>query len=200
MLAMLRHGETAWSADKRVQGHTDVPLSVAGQAAMSSRRLPVGFDRLRTVTSPLQRCIQTVQLLGHPQAAVEPRLIEMSWGQWEGRRLGELRSELGDAMTQNEARGFDFRPAQGESPREVLARVESWLAEVARSAVPTLAVCHRGVIRVVFARAMGWDMLGKPPARLDWNALQVFRLDGAGRPSVDRLNVALPARTDGACA
>lgn len=200
MLAMLRHGETAWSADKRVQGHTDVPLSVAGHAAMSRRRLPVGFDRLRTVTSPLQRCIQTAQLLGHPHAVVEQRLIEMSWGQWEGRRLEELRTELGDAMTQNEARGFDFRPTQGESPREVLARVDSWLVEVARAAVPTLAVCHRGVIRVVFARAMGWDMLGKPPARLDWNALQVFRLDGAGMPSVDRLNVALPARSDGACA
>ena len=198
MLAMLRHGETAWSADKRVQGHTDVPLSVAGQAAMSSRQLPVGFDRLRTVTSPLQRCIQTVQLLGHPQAAMEPRLIEMSWGQWEGRRLDELRDALGGAMAENEARGFDFRPVQGESPLEVLVRVESWLAEVARSAIPTLAICHRGVIRVVFARAMGWNMLGKPPARLDWNALQVFRLDRSGQPSVDRLNVPLTAHSSGA--
>jgi probable phosphoglycerate mutase len=50
-------------------------------------------------------------------------------------------------------------------------------------------VTHRGVIRAVFARASGWDLLGKPPVRLDWGALHVFKVDRAGTPSIERLNV-----------
>ena len=99
----------------------------------------------------------------------------MSWGAWEGRRLADLRAELGEEMSANEARGWDFRPDGGESPREVLARVRAWLAELK---APTLAVTHRGVIRAVYAQAASWNMLGKPPARLAWDAVHVFRLEG----------------------
>lgn len=194
MLAMLRHGETQWNHDKRIQGRTDIPLNPSGRATLSRFALPDAFGKLRVVTSPLRRCVETAEVLGLKDAATEPRLAEMSWGEWEGRRLSELRAEYGDAMAANEARGFDFMPPQGESPRLVLARVNTWLAEVAAASSPTLAVCHRGVIRVVFAAAYGWDMLGKPPAKLDWGALQVFTLDRSGRPSVLALNVPLVAR------
>jgi probable phosphoglycerate mutase len=110
----------------------------------------------------------------------------MSWGEWEGRSLAELRAELGEAMRQNEARGLDFRPAGGESPREVLARVSYWLALLTE---PTLAVTHRGVIRAVLAAATGWDMCGAPPAKLDWSACHLFRLAADGAPSIEKLNV-----------
>ena len=110
----------------------------------------------------------------------------MHWGEWEGRVLAELRAELGAEMRENEARGWDFRPVDGESPREVLARVRSWLAELT---VPTLAVTHRGVIRAVYAHATGWDMRGKPPAQLDWHAVHLFLLDERGKPTVARLNL-----------
>jgi probable phosphoglycerate mutase len=136
------------------------------------------------VTSPLARCVETAALLGAPDAPREPRLAEMSWGAWEGRRLAELRAELGAAMRENEARGLDFRPEDGESPREVLARVYGWLTEVS---APTLAITHRGVIRAVLAAATGWDMRGPPPAKLDWSACHLFRVDEGVR--VERLNV-----------
>ena len=58
----------------------------------------------------------------------EPRLVEMAWGEWEGRRLADLRAELGDAMIENEARGLDFRPPGGESPRDVQERLKPLLA------------------------------------------------------------------------
>ena len=186
MLALLRHGDTPWSADGRIQGRSDVPLSDAGRAAVRALELPPQCRGMRIVSSPLARCVETAALLGAPQAGREPRLAEMSWGAWEGRRLAELRAELGRAMAENEARGWDFRPQRGESPREVLERVRSWLAELDE---PTLAVTHRGVIRAVFASATGWDMLGKPPARLDWNAVHLFRIGPGGAASVERLNV-----------
>jgi len=186
MLALVRHGDTPWSVEGRIQGRSDVPLSDSGRAAIRALRLPNPCRGMRIVSSPLARCVETAALLGAPDAPRDPRLAEMSWGAWEGRRLVELRAELGRAMEENEARGWDFRPERGESPREVLERVRSWLAELDE---PTLAVTHRGVIRAVFAAAAGWDMLGKPPAKLDWSAVHLFRVGPGGTASVERLNV-----------
>jgi 2,3-bisphosphoglycerate-dependent phosphoglycerate mutase len=182
-LALLRHGETAWSAAGRIQGRTDVPLLPG-----FSFDLPETCFNMKIVTSPLQRCVQTAALLGAPDAAREPRLIEMHWGDWEGESFTALRDRLGAAMRENEARGLDFRPANGESPREVRARVRSWLREIAAAGQPTLAVTHRGVIRAILSDAFGWDMLGKPPAKLDWSAVHLFVLSPDGVPSVRQLN------------
>ncbi|HSU78614.1 MAG TPA: histidine phosphatase family protein [Burkholderiales bacterium] len=186
LVALLRHGDTAWSAAGRIQGRRDVPLSDAGRTALGRFRLPARCREMRVVTSPLQRCTETAALLGAADAPRDARLVEMSWGAWEGSLLAELRAELGEAMRANEARGWDFRPADGESPREVLARVQGWLRECDRA---TLAVTHRGVIRAVFAAATGWDLCGAPPAKLDWHAVHLFRLAANGAPSVEALNV-----------
>ena len=184
-LALLRHAETAWSAEGRIQGRADIPLSEGGRAQWRGRSLPPECRGMRVVASPLVRCVETATMLGAPQAAREARIAEMHWGAWEGRRLDDLRRDLGAAMRENEGRGLDFRPEGGESPREVLRRVKDWLVELDE---PTLAVTHRGVIRVVLAEATGWNMLGKPPIKLDWEAVHLFRIEG-GRPLIDRLNL-----------
>lgn len=186
LLALLRHAETAWSAQRRIQGRADVPLSDAGRERLRSMRLPEACRGMRIVASPLARCVETAALLGAPDAPREPRIIEMDWGDWQGDTLEQLRQRLGQAMLENEARGLDFTPAGGESPRMVLHRITSWLQEVS---VPTLAVTHRGVIRAVLAAACGWDMRGAPPAKLDWSAVHLFELDAQGRPRVRQLNV-----------
>lgn len=191
-LALLRHGETPWTQERRVQGRTDVALSDRGRAALATRRLPADWALAPVVSSPLIRCQQTAAALGLQRVSIEPRLIEMDWGEWEGRRLVELRTELGTVMAENEDRGMDFQPPQGESPRLVLERVRPWLVHCAASDAATVAVTHRGVIRVIFALATGWDMLGRPPAKLDWTALHSFKLDADGVPSVRQLNMALP--------
>jgi len=183
-LALLRHADTAWSREGRIQGRADVPLLESALA-----RLPAVCRGMRIVTSPLARCVQTAALLGAPHAEREPRIIEMDWGRWEGESLAALRARLGDAMRANEARGLDFRPEGGESPRSVLERVQPWLQEVAAAGAPTLAITHKGVIRAILAAASGWDMRSKPPAKLDWQAAHFFQLDARGRPSVERLNL-----------
>jgi probable phosphoglycerate mutase len=183
-LALLRHADTAWSREGRIQGRADVPLLPGASA-----RMPDACRGMRIVTSPLARCVQTAALLGCPDAALEPRIIEMDWGAWEGESLAALRARLGVDMQSNEARGLDFTTPAGESPRILLSRLKSWLGEVASAGVPTLAVTHRGVIRALLAEATGWDMRGKPPAKLDWEAAHLFVLDAHGKPSVERLNV-----------
>ncbi len=185
LLALLRHADTAWSAEGRIQGRSDVSLSESGRAQLRAHALPRDCRGMKVVTSPLARCVETAALLGAQDAEREPRIAEMRWGAWEGRLLAELRLELGEAMRQNEARGLDFRPEGGETPREVFSRVGEWLKEIA---TPTLAITHRGVIRVALAAATGWDMTGRPPVKLDWSAVHFFRIAGA-RLTVDRLNV-----------
>ena len=191
VLALLRHAETEWSAQKRLQGRTDIPLSGAGRAALAGRGVPGLCADMRVVSSPLQRCVETAQCLRLARAHIEPRITEMSWGAWEGRTLPLLRQQLGETMRANEEQGMDFLPPGGESPRQVLQRVQPWLAEVARAGQPTLAVSHRGVIRVIFAAATGWDMLGRPPARLDWSCVHLVELDASGHAAVLRLNLPL---------
>ena len=179
-VALLRHADTAWSREGRIQGRSDQVL-----LEKSVIELPEACRGMRIVTSPLRRCVQTAALLGATGAPREPRLVEMDWGEWEGETIAALRERLGEEMRENEARGLDFRPPNGESPREVLLRVQTWLREVA---TPTLAITHRGVIRAVLALATGWDMLGKPPCKLDWSAAHLFVLEN-GNPGVERLNV-----------
>ena len=144
--------------------------------------LPEACRGMRIVTSPLKRCVQTAALLGAPDAPREPRLAEMDWGRWQGESLGALRARLGDEMRENEARGLDFTPLGGESPRLLLSRLRGWLEEVARSRKPTLAITHRGVIRVHPRRGerLEHERQAAGEARLESGAL--FRARRAGHP------------------
>jgi probable phosphoglycerate mutase len=195
-LALLRHGPTEWNAARRLQGRADIALTETARDALRRRRLPGEFAPFRALSSPLVRCRETAALLGL-DAQPDARLIEMDWGGYQGYTVADLRTRLGSDFERNEARGLDFLPPDGESPRHVQARVAPLLAEIAAAGAPTLAVTHRGVIRAIYARAMGWDMTGDSPHRLDLYALHLFRLDSDGTPSVERLNIALDPRGDG---
>lgn len=192
VLALIRHAPTAWSNEGRMQGRADVPLA----SPLPDWRWPTVLDGFRVIASPLRRAVETARLLG-VSAELELLLTEMDWGDWEGETVAALRARLGAAMEDTEAAGLDFRPPGGESPRDVQARVAPLLRDIARAGEPIAAITHKGVIRAVFALASGWDMLGKPPARLSWDAAHLFRLDPDGAPSIHELNVPL-VRSKGA--
>jgi len=198
-LALLRHGPTAWTAERRLQGRTDLPLSPAGRAAVAGWQLPAEVDGFTWVTSPMKRARETAALLGHGDARVDQRLTEMNFGQWEGRRLADISAELGPAMRDLEERGLDFRAPGGESPREVQARLGPFLAETGQGRIDRLAVVHKAVIRALYAEATGWPMLGRPPQRLSEFALHLFAVAADGTISVGLLNLPLapvPERRD----
>jgi broad specificity phosphatase PhoE len=187
-LALIRHAPTEWNGQGRLQGRRDPPLD---PSAVPNWRVPPELAGFRWLSSPLRRAVETARLIGVTDVAVEPRLTEMDWGDWEGRTLAELRARLGPALADNEAAGLDFRPSGGESPRHVQARLTPLFAELADAGRATAAITHKGVIRAVLALATGWDMRGKAPAPLSWSAAHLFRLDAAGRPSVERLNIGM---------
>jgi broad specificity phosphatase PhoE len=178
---LVRHGPTAWNDVGRIQGRADVALSERGRAQVASWQLPAAWAEARVLSSPLSRARDTALILTGRTPTIDHRLIEMDWGELQGRRLADLRTATPSAMAANEARGLDFRPPGGESPREVCARVRSLLAELAADPRPVVAVCHKGVIRAALALATGWNMQSKPPVRLPRGVGCVLSCERDGR-------------------
>jgi probable phosphoglycerate mutase len=163
---LVRHGTSTWNESGRIQGRADPGLSARGRAQVASWWLPAAWAEARLLSSPLCRARETAAILTGRTPMVDDRLAEMDWGRFQGRRLADVRAEAPGAMAANEARGLDFRPPGGESPREVCARLHALLAELATDPRPVVAVCHKGVIRAALVLATGWDMQSRPPVRL----------------------------------
>ena len=188
--AVLRHAPTAWNESGRLQGRSDPSLSQRGRAAANHWSLPDTVAGFHWLASPLHRALETAECLSL-NPTVEPALIEMGWGEWEGHTLAELRAADPVGMAESEARGLDFNPPGGESPRLVQARLRPLLVRLAGEGVPTGAVTHKGVLRALLALATGWDMVGDPPVKLRPAMLHLFELASDGTPRLVQANVAL---------
>lgn len=189
ILALVRHGLTSWNENKLVQGRSDIPLSKKGRTQVGNWRVPDEVKDFFIVSSPLIRAKETARALFGKSIPTDDRLVEMNWSEWEGRSLNELRSELGNLMEAWEAKGLDFRAPGGESPREVQQRLKPFMRERAKTKKNTLAVCHKGVIRAVYALSINWDMTSKPPQKLKDDCVHLFELAKDGTPSVQQLDL-----------
>jgi broad specificity phosphatase PhoE len=163
LLYFIRHGETDWNVEGRLQGQHDTPLNRAGlgQAARCGDILrdllardgrdPRDFDY---VASPLVRARKTMELVRAGLALdpagyrTDPRLAELSFGRWEGLTFADLKASAPDtrALAAREHDKWGFRPPGGESYADLLVRVSAWHASVARD---TVAVSHGGVARTL---------------------------------------------------
>jgi broad specificity phosphatase PhoE len=162
-LYYVRHGETDWNVEQRLQGHRDTALNARGrnQAArcgdvlrdllMCDRRAPADCAYL---SSPLIRARQTMELLRatldlDPRAyGVDNRLIEISFGAWEGLTLSEIQAHSPQALAERERDKWGFRPPGGESYRDVTERVGTWYETITRD---TVVAAHGGVARGLIA-------------------------------------------------
>ncbi|HVJ41180.1 MAG TPA: histidine phosphatase family protein [Dongiaceae bacterium] len=190
-LIVIRHAPTPWNRAKRLQGRSNIALDDEGRA-LAARWRPAAqaWEAWQILSSPLQRARETAALLfpGRP-VRVDPRLIEMDFGTWEGKTLRDLRAMPGGDAAQRELLGLDFHAPGGESPRQVQARLQPLLLDLAAAGRETVAVAHKAVLRALYAQAAGWDMTAKPPQKIHANCAHHFRLAAAGRPAVAHLNV-----------
>lgn len=184
-VCLIRHGATEWNAAGRIQGGRDIPLSDAGRAQVGSWRLPDGFASARCLSSPLRRATETAAILGFVSPKRDARLVEMNWGEFEGRTLPELRATLGPAMRELEDAGLDFRPPDGESPREVAGRLREVLRTIAADGTDTVIIAHKGILRASLVLALDWKMLGRPPVRYEPERALIHRLDASGSPEFE---------------
>ncbi len=175
-IAMIRHGPTEWTKEKRLQGRTDVPLSLSGRQRIRSWQLPIWAYEAHWEASPLKRARETARLLKGKSIAIQHCLAEMSWGDWEGHRYEDLKRNGGEAIGHYQTHGPNFRPPGGESPSDVLSRLRPWLVRAASRRRLTLAVAHKTVMNTLLAHATGWDMTGKPPIKIRWGQLIIFQV------------------------
>ena len=146
-LILVRHGETALTRQGRYSGRGDVPLSDEGQAqamAAGGRVAGISRDVAAVVTSPLQRCVRTAEIiaaeLGGADVTVLPELIECDFGEWEGLTFAEVRERWPAELS-----------AWLESPAVAPPGGESFdaVAERARAAVGTMLKAYPGSVVVV---------------------------------------------------
>jgi probable phosphoglycerate mutase len=188
-IALIRHAPTAWNAEGRVLGQADPPLSPEGAARAASWRLPADLQalaasgRLGWAASPLRRAVETARVLGATTPLTDPRLVEQDWGEWTGRARAVVASSTQET-------GWDATPPGGESLARVLARVRTWLDELAPVDGPDTwaLVTHMGVIRAVVAAAVRWNLQEPAPVRLLPERLHRVRRRGDGLLQLVGLN------------
>jgi broad specificity phosphatase PhoE len=195
-VAFIRHGRTEWNKTGRMTGRSDISLAPEGREEVAARILPTIFANAKWHTSPLNRTRETAALLGHEDALVEPCLIEMDFGDFEGRTLESLRSDPAIDMAAMEDMGLDFLSPGGESPRMVRRRLQPFFDKLVKEGGLHIAVAHKSVIRAVMADAFGWDMMGRPPVKLRWEQIHLFTLDDAAQPQARQMNIPFLQNTE----
>jgi probable phosphoglycerate mutase len=159
----VRHGETDWNAEARLQGQRDIPLNDFGrvqaeEAGARLRGLVLHCEDLAFVASPLGRTRETMERLRDtiglaPRAYhLDDRLRELSFGTWEGLTWKEVRRSNPKGATARERDKWGFVPPGGESYAMLAERVAPALSDLTRE---TVVVSHGGVARTVLALRCG---------------------------------------------
>ena len=149
----VRHGETDWNRERRIQGQIDIPLNDFGhrQSAAMARGLKefLGGDKIgRFIVSPMTRARQTMSYvarefgIAETLADIEVVVTELAFGIWEGKTFAELKSHPSYPQTP-EAR-FLWRPPEGESYADGHERLKQWIGRIDG---PTVIVAHGAIGR-----------------------------------------------------
>ncbi len=153
-LLFVRHGETVWNTEGRLQGQEDVPLSARGiEQARALAPIVQAFSPVTVVASDLQRTRQTAEALGYPEYQLDSRLREAHLGSWVGLSASELL--LSDADAYLAWRDGILTPPNGESFSLLVERVREGLEPLTREPGPLLIVTHGGVVRAALALLLG---------------------------------------------
>ena len=158
-LYLARHGDTDWTDSHRHTGRTDLPLNECGEA--HARQLGEwlhGFSFVRVFSSPLQRASRTCELAGFGSVAeLDSDLIEWDYGRFEGAITGDvLRDHPGWELFRDGCPG-------GETPLDVAARADRFIARVQSITGEVLAFSSGHIIRMIAAR---WNGLAPAAGRV----------------------------------
>ncbi|MCP9231560.1 histidine phosphatase family protein [Mesorhizobium sp. M0622] len=186
LVYIVRHGQTAWNAEARLQGQADTDLNELGreQASRNGRRLAELIDKPEDfdfVASPMRRTRETMERLRaamklDPHAyRTEPLLVELSFGDWQGFTFAELEANNPGSTRRRRLDKWNFQPpGEGaESYQMLLERVKPWFDALDRQ---TVCVTHGGVMRVMFRLVL--RMSEQDAVSMDVPQDRVLRLDG----------------------
>lgn len=166
-LIFIRHGETPWNAEGRLQGQRDIPLNDLGRTQARRNGQVLGrylgsidrsVDSFDWVASPLSRARETMELVRgeigiNPEAyARDDRLKEITFGAWEGSTMKELKARDRDATRARKADKWGFVPPNGESYEMLSSRIDAWHRTLDHD---TVVVAHGGISRVLRGLVFG---------------------------------------------
>jgi probable phosphoglycerate mutase len=147
---LVRHGETEWTVSKKHTGSTDVPLtSVGEERARALAPVLAGHSFAAAFTSPRTRARRTAELAGFPDARVDDDLIELDYGEYEGRTTAEIHEERPEWLLWR-----DGTPG-GESMEEAGTRADRVLERLDASGGDVILFGHGHFSRVLGARLIG---------------------------------------------
>jgi probable phosphoglycerate mutase len=165
----IRHGETDWNANGRLQGAQDVPLNDLGrrQSVHAGHILADLLAReardarsLKFVCSPLGRARQSMELVRETlrlpmhEYVIDERLREIAYGEWEGSTLPEAEARDPELFERRQAAKWTVAPPAGENYVSVQARMSQWYSELEAD---TVAVAHGGTARALMV-ALGFEV------------------------------------------
>jgi glucosyl-3-phosphoglycerate phosphatase len=162
-LIIVRHGESTWNAEERLQGQLDPPLSDRGrEQARALSGIVDGVPPERVVCSDLGRARETAELMGLQPGRYDPRWREIDVGEWGGRTAAEIDAQGGELTNW---RGGPRRAPDGEPWDAFAARVAGAADELLAAGGTWLVVSHGGCVRALAAHLTGADALhlGSPP-------------------------------------
>ena len=156
---LVRHGETEWNVERRIQGWADSPLTSLGLAQAEDHGQLLGkFGIDRIIASPLGRAIQTVAPIvreTNVPAEHDVRLREVCMGDWSGRTSQELQSLYLDQWQARQDDPEGYCPPNGESRLDVKRRVAPLVAELNASHQEVVLVSHGITIRMLLDLLLG---------------------------------------------
>ncbi len=190
-LIHIRHGQTDWNAEARLQGGHDIPLNDLGRAQAARNGQALGAylaasgiapDSLDWVASPLGRARETMEIVRREMGLapgayrLEPTLKEISFGDWEGFTIPELKRINPAGVAARKADKWGFVPPGGESYRMLSERIAVWLETVSQDAI---VVAHGGILRVLHGLLAGMPENELPRMEVPQDRLCRFSAGGA---------------------
>ena len=184
---LVRHAQTIWNREKKIQGQSDSPLTPDGknQALHWGRLLPqVSWNRI--LASDIGRAMETAKIINQAlnlSLQMDSGLREQDWGQWTGKTISQLKTDSPRELEEQVRAGWDFCPPGGEGRRSVLDRSRQTLRDAAEKwpGDDILVVTHEGVVKSVIYHLCGRKYLpGEPaiikPYQLHWLVFDRKRL------------------------
>jgi probable phosphoglycerate mutase len=164
-IGLVRHAATQWNLEKKIQGRTDIPLCTEGMLqAERWGNILKGQHYDLILSSPMIRAQQTAQIVSDVlgiDVVCARDLREQDFGQWEGRRITDIRKETPGEIEFQESRGWEFCPPGGEDRVTVLRRASDAIkkASQAHDGRHILLVTHSSVIKILIYKAQGRSFL-----------------------------------------
>lgn len=191
-IILVRHGETIWNKEGRVQGVSDIELSNVGQN--QARRLARSLkDRpIRAIyASPLKRAYQTASFINdyhNIDIQTDPGLMEMDQGDFEGQTYKELRAYAQDFLKQWTADPAAVTMPNGESFHDVQARAWRVIERIIAHAEDALVVSHNFTIAAILCKVLNISLSEFRKACVDTASKTIIQVGNGGEFTIDLLN------------